>query len=124
MCPSPFRIANRVELVPMLPLPPAYEPVLGLNKLSPFTISPPKALVEPNPICEHVLPSYLHLLSLLAGGGGIALSGGCAAARSRGKVSQNLGMECGKKEEIKSDFGSARETREGGHAGVGQVQKL
>jgi predicted lipase len=68
MVPNTFRVANKIDVVPMLPLPPVYEHVLGLNKLSPFTMFPPKILVQPNPVCEHVLPSYLHLLSLRAGG--------------------------------------------------------
>jgi hypothetical protein len=116
MVPNTIRIANRVDLVPMLPLPPAYEHVLGLNKLSPFTIFPPKVLVEPNPICEHVLPSYLHLLSLLAGGEGIALREGCDPATSGGKFWQNVGMEFRNKEDLKRDFRSAKGTPLGGNS--------
>jgi len=116
MVPNTIRIANSVDLVPMLPLPPAYEHVLGLNKLSPFTIFPPKVLVEPNPICEHVLPSYLHLLSLLAGGEVIALREGCDPATSGGKFWQNVGMEFRNKEDLKRDFRSAKGTPLGGNS--------
>ena len=65
-----FRIANRMDLVPKLPLPPFYEHVLGLNELNPiqWTPFPPRILVKPNLACEHVLDSYLHLLSLKSGG--------------------------------------------------------
>jgi hypothetical protein len=116
MVPNTIRIANRVDLVPLLPLPPAYEHVLGRNKLSPFTIFPPKALVEPNPICEHVLPSYLHLLSLLAGGEVLPLREGCDPATSGGKFWQNVGMEFRSIEDLKRDFRSAKGTPLGGNS--------
>ena len=66
--PNTFRIANRVDLVPKLPLPPLYDHVLGLFDLSSVTLVPPKFLVKPEIACQHILTSYLHLLSVQAGG--------------------------------------------------------
>lgn len=63
-----FRIANDLDIVPRLPLFPPYEHVLGEFALKPFTWIPPKFLIQPNPVCEHILTSYLYLLSLSAGG--------------------------------------------------------
>jgi Lipase (class 3) len=68
MIPNTFRIANRVDVVPKLPLPPPYDHVAGLYGLTAIQILPPAILVEPNPLCEHILETYLHLLSKLAGG--------------------------------------------------------
>jgi predicted lipase len=64
-----FRIANRLDLVPKLPLPPAYEHVDELYELNPIQLLPlpPKILVNPTLACEHSLNSYLHLLSRLVG---------------------------------------------------------
>jgi hypothetical protein len=67
--PNTFRIANRIDLVPKLPLPPLYEHVDTLFDLNPIKLAiPPQILVKTDIPCEHFLTSYLHLLSLLAGG--------------------------------------------------------
>lgn len=66
--PNTVRIANRVDLVPKLPLPPLYEHVLGLYDPTSVTLVPPKVLIKPEIACLHVLDSYLYLLSLQAGG--------------------------------------------------------
>jgi len=71
------RIANRVDLVPKLPLPPMYEHVQGLYDLSSVTLIPPKLLVKFEIACEHHLTSYLYLLSLLSGGTVLPLDAAC-----------------------------------------------
>jgi len=66
--PNTFRIANRSDLVPKLPLPPMYEHVLGLNDLNPIsTGNPPSLLVNYSIPCEHILTTYLYLLGTLTG---------------------------------------------------------
>lgn len=75
--PNTFRIANRVDLVPKLPLPPLYEHVLGLFDLSSITLTPPTVLVKPEIPCLHILTTYLHLLSLQAGGTPLPLQQEC-----------------------------------------------
>jgi len=74
-----FRIANRMDLVPNLPLPPFYEHVLGLYDLNPVQLFaiPPKILVKPTIACEHFLDSYLHLLSVVSGGPVLPLDQAC-----------------------------------------------
>ena len=62
------RIANRMDLVPKLPLPPLYEHVTGVVDLNPIIFGlPPKILVKPELVCEHILSTYLHLLTQRAG---------------------------------------------------------
>jgi predicted lipase len=65
-----FRIANRVDIVPKLPLPPLYDHVLGLYEINPVMLLPfpPKILVKPTIVCEHILGTYLYLLSVASGG--------------------------------------------------------
>lgn len=76
--PNTFRIANRIDIVPKLPLPPLYDHVPGLFELNPVKLGiPPKILVKFDIPCEHFLSSYLHLLSLLAGGAVLPLDAGC-----------------------------------------------
>jgi hypothetical protein len=67
--PNTFRIANRVDLVPNLPLPPLYEHVQGVYELNPVKLGiPPRVLVKFTVPCEHILTTYLYLLSQQAGG--------------------------------------------------------
>jgi len=76
--PNTFRIANRLDLVPKLPLPPLYDHVSGLFELNPVQLSvPPKVLVKFDIPCEHFLNSYLHLLSRMTGGTALPLDAQC-----------------------------------------------
>ena len=79
LVPMTFRIANRFDLVPKLPLPPLYEHVNTLVDLNPVKLFPlpPQALVKVDIPCEHFLTSYLHLLSLQAGGATLPLDANC-----------------------------------------------
>jgi hypothetical protein len=74
-----IRIANRLDIVPMLPLPPSYEHVLTLNEVTPIQLLPlpPRILVNPTIACEHSLDTYLYLLSLGSGGPVIPLDSTC-----------------------------------------------
>jgi hypothetical protein len=79
--PNTFRIANRMDLVPKLPLPPLYDHAEKLVDLNPIVMGvPPKLLVKFELACEHILASYLHLLSLQAGGVVFPLKAGCEPA--------------------------------------------
>jgi hypothetical protein len=78
LVPKTFRIANRMDLVPKLPLPPLYEHVDTLLDLNPIKFAiPPQILVKVEVPCEHFLTSYLHLLSLQAGGTALPLDAAC-----------------------------------------------
>ena len=77
LVPNTVRIANRMDLVPKLPLPPLYDHVLGLSELNPVKLVPPTVLVKFDIVCEHILTTYMHLLSLQAGGDVIPLDDNC-----------------------------------------------
>jgi hypothetical protein len=78
LVPDTSRIANRLDLVPKLPLPPLYDHVLGLFDLNPVKLGiPPTVLVKCDIPCEHALNSYLYLLSGLAGGQVLPLDAQC-----------------------------------------------
>jgi hypothetical protein len=80
MVPNTIRVANRMDLVPKLPSPPLYDHVSTPSELNPVQMLPlpPKVLVKPTLACEHILDTYLYLLSLAAGGEVIPLDAGCA----------------------------------------------
>jgi len=69
--PSTVRIANRLDLVPKLPLPPLYEHVLGIYELNPML------KVKLDILCQHHLTTYLYLLSLQTGGTVLPLNPEC-----------------------------------------------
>jgi adhesin HecA-like repeat protein len=77
--PDTFRIANRIDLVPKLPLPPAYEHVRALLDLNPvqFLPLPPRSVVKLEIACQHFLDTYLHLLSRASGGPVLPLDLAC-----------------------------------------------
>jgi predicted lipase len=80
LVPNTYRIANRVDIVPKLPMPPLYGHVKGLYELNPIQLLPlpPKVLVRPELACEHILSSYLFMLSLKSGGPVIPLEARCS----------------------------------------------
>jgi hypothetical protein len=74
-----IRIANRIDLVPKLPLPPVYAHVDAVVDLNPIQLLPlpPRILVKPTIPCAHFLDTYLHLLSTVAGVPVIPLDPAC-----------------------------------------------
>ena len=70
--PNTIRIANRLDIVPKLPLPPLYQHVLGIYDLNPML------KVKLDILCQHHLTTYLYLLSLQTGGAVLPLDQGCA----------------------------------------------
>jgi hypothetical protein len=81
MVPNTVRVANRMDLVPKLPMPPLYDHVSTPSELNPVQMAPwpPKVLVKPTLACEHILDTYLYLLSLASGDEVIPLDAQCAA---------------------------------------------
>jgi hypothetical protein len=77
--PNTNRIAGRLDLVPKLPLPPLYDHVDGLYEVNSVQLAiPPRILIKPDLACLHILPSYLHLLSLQTGATVLPLKSECA----------------------------------------------
>jgi len=69
--PNTFRLANRLDIVPKVPLRPPYEHVLGLYDLN------PKLSVKLDILCQHHITTYMFLMSRLGGGTQLPLDGGC-----------------------------------------------
>lgn len=78
MVENTVRIANELDLVPRLPWL-GYEHVNGEFELKPFQIWPPKFFLQPNVYCEHILTSYVSLLSRGAGGPELPLNQLCGS---------------------------------------------
>jgi hypothetical protein len=102
--PNTFRIANRVDLVPKLPLSPPYDHVHGLYELTAIQFFPPAILVEPNPVCEHILETYLFLLSKLAGGEVLPPRPVCDTPGGLSKFMNHIAIEFRGVEQLKIDI--------------------
>jgi hypothetical protein len=62
LVPNTLRFANRLDIVPKVPLRPPYQHVLGLFDLN------PKLDVKFDLLCQHHLTTYMFLISRLGGG--------------------------------------------------------
>jgi hypothetical protein len=71
LVPNTVRIANRLDIVPKVPTPPEYGHVERLSELNPML------RVKLDLLCQHHLTTYLHLLSLQAGGTVLPLNPEC-----------------------------------------------
>ena len=64
-----YRYVDNVDLVPKLPKPLlvpliSYMHVSAQIEMDSLTLIPPRALLQPNPVCWHILSSYLYLMAL------------------------------------------------------------
>jgi hypothetical protein len=107
MVANTFRIANELDVVPRLPLLP-YEHVKGEFDLRPYTVLPPRFLVQPNPYCEHILSSYLFLLSHCAGGQILPLQAVCGPLLSFSALMGDVDVRWSDLEGLKREFAATR----------------
>ena len=78
LVPLTTRVVNRLDIVPQTPPAPLYDHVAGELEINPIDLGPPpKVLVRTNLTCEHILTSYLHILTHQAGGPELALEASC-----------------------------------------------
>ena len=73
-----YRFVDTVDLVPKLPSIFPYRHVTDAILLDSLTLIPPRVLLQPNPVCWHILSSYIYLMSLSSGGPEIAPEQECA----------------------------------------------
>ena len=104
MVANTYRVANELDVVPRLPLFPPYEHVMGEFDLKPYTVLPPKFLVQPNPYCEHILSTYLYLLSNCACGAILPLKALCGPMLSFGALMQDVEAQWGDLDGLKKEF--------------------
>jgi hypothetical protein len=102
-----FRVANDLDIVPQLPLFPPYEHVLGVFALKPFSVFPPKFLIQPNPLCEHILTSYLYLLSLSAGGDPLPPANACQPTLTFTALTQEFQVKWSDLDKLKQEFSAS-----------------
>jgi Lipase (class 3) len=72
------RLVDNADLVPQLPSDPPYKHVGDAVEMDSFTLIPPRIRLQPNPVCWHIMSSYLYLMSLELGGPAIPPAPECA----------------------------------------------
>lgn len=78
LVPNTCRVVNRLDLIPRTPPSPLYDHVAGEMEINPIDFGPPpKVLVRSDLTCEHILTSYLHVLTHQAGGPLLPLEANC-----------------------------------------------
>jgi Lipase (class 3) len=83
-----YRFVDTVDLVPKLPGIFPYRHVTDAILLDSLTLIPPRVRLQPNPLCWHILSSYLYLMSLYSGGAVQNPEAECAPA---GEIEDILG---------------------------------
>lgn len=75
-----YRFVDNVDLVPKLPLTTkelAYTHVCAATEMDSLRLIPPRVRLQPNPVCWHILSSYIYLMSLYSGGAPIQPEDDC-----------------------------------------------
>jgi Lipase (class 3) len=72
------RLVDNADLVPKLPSDPPYKHVCDGIEMDSYTLIPPRIRLQPNPVCWHIMSSYLYLMSLELGGPPIGPEAECA----------------------------------------------
>jgi hypothetical protein len=75
-----YRFVDTVDLVPKLPGIFPYRHVTDAINMDSLTLIPPRVRLQPNPVCWHILSSYLYLMSLYSGGAVLKPEAECAPA--------------------------------------------
>lgn len=73
-----YRFTDNVDLVPKLPGIFPYRHVTDAIQMDSLTLIPPRVRLQPNPLCWHIMSSYLYLMSLYSGGAALKPAQECA----------------------------------------------
>jgi hypothetical protein len=104
-----------VDLVPKLPGIFPYRHVTDAINLYSLTLIPPRVLLQPNPICWHILTSYIYLMQLSAGIAGAAPEQECAAIGGVRDILGKIEADLGDTKSIADSFTASLRTNLGGN---------
>lgn len=109
-----FRIVDNVDIVPNLPADPPYKHVAPKIKLKSLTLIPPRLRLQPNPICWHLMPSYLYLMSLVAHQIGVEPDAACKPSRFFEDFAKHLRADFRSIVDLANEFSSSERPSLGG----------
>lgn len=110
-----FRVVDNVDVVPELPSDPPYRHVTPKIELDSLTLIPPRVRLQPNPLCWHIMSSYLYLMSLAAGGPPLKPASECAPSAFFGDLLLHLRKDLRSIDELADEFTASPRTFMGGN---------
>jgi|SRR5271169_2613319 len=109
-----YRFVDTVDLVPKLPGIFPYRHVTDAILLDSLTLIPPRVRLQPNPLCWHILSSYLYLISLYSGGAMLKPEAECAPAGVIEDILGKIETELSDQKSIADMFTASPRTNMGG----------
>jgi hypothetical protein len=112
-----YRFVDNVDLVPKLPGIFPYRHVTDAIKMDSLTLIPPRVKLQPNPVCWHILTSYIYLMSLESGASEIPPEATCApgAEVAVRDILDEVEAQLSDDEKIKDKFTASLRTSMGGN---------
>ena len=109
-----YRFVDNVDLVPKLPGIFPYRHVTDAINMYSLTLIPPRVLLQPNPICWHILTSYIYLMQLSSGIAGAAPEQECAPVGGIRDILGKVEAELGDTKSIADKFTASLRANMGG----------
>jgi hypothetical protein len=109
-----YRFVDNVDLVPKLPSIFPYRHVTDAIRMDSLTLIPPRVLLQPNPVCWHILTSYIFLMSLSSGGPKLNPEAECATDDKIEDILGKIRLELETDKSIADRFYESPRTKMGG----------
>lgn len=109
------RLVDNADLVPKLPSDPPYKHVCDGIEMDSFTLIPPRIRLQPNPVCWHIMSSYLYLMSLELGGPEIPPEAECAPGDTAHAVLEQLKEKLRSTDKLADEFTAHPRRKMGGN---------
>jgi hypothetical protein len=109
-----YRFVDNVDLVPKLPSIFPYRHVTDAIRMDSLTLIPPRVLLQPNPVCWHILTSYIYLMSLSSGGPKLNPEAECATDDKIEDILGKIHLELETDKDIADKFYASPRTKMGG----------
>jgi len=113
---STYRLVDNVDLVPQLPGIFPYRHVTDAIGMDSMTLIPPRVMLQPNPLCWHIMSSYMYLMSLSGGGTIVNPEGNCAQKTTIMAMLGKIDAELSDLQSIKNKFTASPRRNMGGNS--------
>jgi hypothetical protein len=111
-----YRLVDNVDLVPQLPGIFPYRHVTDSIGMDSLTLVPPRVMLQPNPLCWHIMSSYMYLMSLSGGGTIVNPEGECAQNTTIMAILGKIEAELSDLQSIKDKFTASPRRNMGGNS--------
>lgn len=109
------RFVDNADLVPKVPTDPSYKHLCGAIEMDSFTLIPPRIRLQPDPVCWHIISSYLYLMSLASGGPKLPPEAECAPGDIVHGLLEQLKERLQSTDKLADEFTAHPRRKMGGH---------